>query len=158
MAALKWRFWRRGDEPSVRDHDGGAREACQSRGDDRGGADAKTRGLCAEDRAVEFLIKKSFGILARNYRIPSGELDIVALEKNTLVFVEVKFLQSAKMYAPEEQVTRAKRRRCEKAAKVWMQKNPHFGDCRFDVIAMVASGRGGWEEILHFEDAWEEGE
>ena len=113
------------------------------------------KGSLAEQRAVEFLTKKSFDILGRNYRIPAGELDIVALHEGTLVFVEVKFLQTNSWYHPEEQVTLAKRRRCEKAALSWLSRYPHDGDCRFDVIAMVASGSG---ELLHFEDAWQEGE
>jgi putative endonuclease len=113
------------------------------------------KGSRAEQRAVDFLIKKSFDILEQNYRIPAGELDIVALHEGTLVFVEVKFLQTNSWYNPEEQVTVAKRRRCEKAALSWLNQNPHDGDCRFDVIAMVASGSG---ELLHFEDAWQEGE
>jgi putative endonuclease len=119
---------------------------------------AKDRGEFGERAAEDFLVKKSFDILARNYRIPAGELDLIARHKETVVFVEVKLLKSKSYMNPEDQVTRAKRRRCEKAAHSWLQKQRR-GDlaCRFDVVAMVASPQGRVDEILHIEDAWEEG-
>ena len=117
------------------------------------------RGQQGEDRAAEYLIKKAFGILARNYRIPAGELDIIARYKNILVFVEVKTLSAqSSLYEPEEQVTFAKRRRCEKAAAHWLDLNPHEGTCRFDVMGIKVDPHGQTTEIHHIEEAWEEGE
>jgi putative endonuclease len=121
-------------------------------------SDNRERGQHGEDLAVQYLVKKAFGILERNYTIPAGELDIIARDQNILVFVEVKTLSSkSSLYEPEEQVTAAKRRRCEKAAIHWLEQNPFQGPCRFDVIGLkVCDGKDA--EIYHIEDAWEEGE
>jgi putative endonuclease len=97
-------------------------------------------GISAESRAAAFLIAKGFRILARRWRSPVGEIDIVARRRALLVFVEVK--------ARETRTTRPgrspndKRARIIAAAQVWLARFPdsRVQDIRFDAM-LVAPGR-----------------
>jgi putative endonuclease len=96
-------------------------------------------GISAESRAAAFLIAKGFRILARRWRSPVGEIDIVARRRHLLVFVEVKARASLEDAA--ESVHQRQRRRIAAAAEVWLAANPDttISDCRFDAI-LVAPG------------------
>lgn len=93
---------------------------------------------------------KSFSIVERNYRIRNGEIDLIAVDGKTLVFVEVKSLKYATPYHPEEQVTPAKRRKLIATAREYLSRTSGTADCRFDVIAII----GDHADIVHFEDAF----
>ena len=95
-------------------------------------------GRAGEERAAAFLESQGLSILARNARYAEGELDIVAGEASTLVFVEVKRRQSGAFGDPAEAVTPAKMRRLRSAALHWMRENPgtYPGGIRFDVISI----------------------
>ena len=101
--------------------------------------------------AADFLIKKGFVLLQRNYRIRGGEIDIIAEYQDDVVFVEVKTLTQQSSYQPEDQVTASKRRRVERAALTWLQRQPRERHCRFDVVAI---SHGATTKIQHFENAW----
>ena len=96
-------------------------------------------GISAESRAAAFLIAKGFRILARRWRSPVGEIDIVARRRHLLVFVEVKARTTLEDAA--ESVNQRQRRRIAAAAEVWLAANPDttITDCRFDAI-LVAPG------------------
>jgi putative endonuclease len=95
-------------------------------------------GLSAESRAAMILVAKGYRILARRFRTPVGEIDIIAGRRDTLVFVEVK---ARVTYSDAvEAVTEQQRRRIIAAAEYWLAKRPHDNDIRFDVIA-VTPGR-----------------
>lgn len=97
-------------------------------------------GISAESRAAAFLIAKGFRILARRWRSPVGEIDIIARRRHLLVFVEVKARVSLEDAA--ESVHQRQRRRIAAAAEVWLAANPDetISDCRFDAI-LVAPGK-----------------
>ena len=97
-------------------------------------------GLSAESRAAAFLIAKGFRILARRWRSPLGEIDIVARRRHLLVFAEVKARGSLDEAA--ESVDGRQRRRIAAAAEIWLAANPDktILDIRFDAI-LVAPGR-----------------
>ncbi|MGA7186496.1 MAG: YraN family protein, partial [Pseudolabrys sp.] len=97
-------------------------------------------GISAESRAAAFLIAKAFRILARRWRSPVGEIDIVARRRQLLVFVEVKARASLEEAA--ESVNERQRRRIAAAAEVWLAANPDetIRDCRFDAI-LVTPGK-----------------
>ena len=97
-------------------------------------------GISAESRAAAFLIAKGFRILARRWRSPVGEIDIVARRRHLLVFVEVKARVSLEDAA--ESVNQRQRRRIAAAAEVWLAANPNekISDCRFDAI-LIAPGK-----------------
>jgi putative endonuclease len=97
-------------------------------------------GLSAESRAAAYLIGKGFRILARRWRSPLGEIDIVARRGKLLIFVEVKARE--RLDDAAWSVTPRQQQRIAGAAEVWLARNPDmtFEDIRFDVI-LVAPGR-----------------
>jgi putative endonuclease len=97
-------------------------------------------GISAESRAAAFLIAKGFRILARRWKSPVGEIDIIARRRQLLVFVEVKARndldEAAESLGPRQQ------RRIAAAAEAWLAVNGSdgFRDIRFDAI-LVAPGK-----------------
>ena len=96
-------------------------------------------GLSAESRAAMFLIAKGYRILARRFKTPFGEIDIVARRRRALVFVEVKTRERADEAA--EAVTERGKQRIV-AAELWLARNPADPqqEMRFDVI-LVTPGK-----------------
>lgn len=94
-------------------------------------------GLSAESRAAALLVAKGYRIVARRFRTPVGEVDIVARRRNTLVFVEVK--ARARLDDAAEAVTERGRRRTVAAAEAWLAQNPDDIHCniRFDAILVA---------------------
>jgi len=97
-------------------------------------------GISAESRAAAFLIAKGFRILARRWRCPAGEIDIVARRRSLLVFVEVKAREQLDDAAWS--VTGRQRTRIVAAAEAWLARHPDqsIRDIRLDVM-LVAPGR-----------------
>ena len=95
-------------------------------------------GRGGEALASLHLEENSLFILARNVRYPDGELDIVALDGATTVFVEVKRRRDSSLGAPAEAVTRTKRQRVVRAARRWLAAHPSRSrSVRFDVVAVL---------------------
>jgi putative endonuclease len=100
----------------------------------------KLLGQEGEDRAAKFLIEQGYRILERNYRTKSGEIDLIALHQNEVVFVEVKTRTSDAFGAPELAVNPRKQGRMVKAALGYVrQKKLHQVPCRFDVVTVSAA-------------------
>jgi putative endonuclease len=97
-------------------------------------------GLSAESRAAMVLIAKGYRILARRWKTPFGEIDIVARRRGTLVFVDVKARERAEDAA--EAVTGRNQRRIIAAAELWRARNPADAEreIRFDAV-LVTPGR-----------------
>jgi putative endonuclease len=97
-------------------------------------------GLSAESRAAMLLIAKAYRILARRWKTPFGEVDIVARRRRDLVFVEVKARDNLDDAA--EAVTERSKRRIIGAAELWLAHHPADAQCfiRFDVI-LIAPGK-----------------
>ena len=112
-----------------------------------------TLGKFGEERASVFLIDKGFIILDRNWRFSHAEIDIIAQDRNTLVFIEVKTRSSVEFGRPEEFISNKKMLLIQDAANEYMKKNQHDWAIRFDIIAVIAKP-DGTELISHFEDAW----
>lgn len=102
-------------------------------------------GRFGEQLAAERLVAEGFTVLERNWRCPDGELDIVAVEGATLVFVEVKTRSSAGFGDPAEAVVPAKAARLRRLAVRWLIEHPdrYWPDVRFDVVAVVRRGPAG---------------
>jgi putative endonuclease len=95
------------------------------------------RGDAGEDLACEHLRAKGLRLLARNYRCRSGEIDIVADDRGTVVFVEVKERRSDSHGSAVEAVTPTKRRRVVRAARVYAATHGlSDSPVRFDVLAI----------------------
>jgi putative endonuclease len=97
-------------------------------------------GISAESRAAAFLIAKGYRILARRWRCPAGEIDIIACRRQLLVFVEVKARD--KLDDAAWSVTDRQRSRIAAAAEVFLARagEHSFRDMRFDAV-LVAPGR-----------------
>jgi putative endonuclease len=98
----------------------------------------RKRGTLGEEAAAEFLKQHGYEIIERNYFYQHGEIDIIAKENETLVFVEVKARSSAKFGAPEEFVTPKKQELLRRTAEGYMlERAIGEADCRFDVVAVM---------------------
>lgn len=110
--------------------------------------EARELGVQGEDRAAAFLQEKGFTIVTRRFKAKHGEIDLVALDGETLVFVEVKLSRSPKR-APEEAVSDRKRQRLSLAATEYLAR---FADrerpVRYDVVAV------GPNDIRHQPEAF----
>jgi len=112
----------------------------------------RTLGARAERRAAWFYRLRGFRIVGRNVRTPYGELDLVVRRGRTLVFVEVKARRSIGAGEGLESVTRAKQGRIERLAAAWLQRTPHEGPIRYDVLSLQWNGRRF--AITHVANAW----
>lgn len=100
-----------------------------------------------EDQAADLLLAKGFTIVTRRFKARSGELDLVALDGDLLVFIEVK--QRKEGYLPEEAIGRKKIDRLFAAAREYLANTGQVDrDFRFDVVAIA----GG--EVRHHQDAF----
>jgi putative endonuclease len=111
-------------------------------------------GLAGEEIACSYLRQKKYDILTRRFRMFRGEIDIVARDGETLVFVEVKARADESFGRPEEAVTPGKQRQIRKIALGYLvDHHPGEVDCRFDVIAILF-GEGNDYRLEHFKDAF----
>lgn len=96
-------------------------------------------GLSAESRAAAFLVAKGYRIMARRFRTPVGEIDIIARRFNTIVFVEVK--ARATLDGAAESITGRGKSRIVAAAEFWLSRSPDFDGCDFRFDAMLVAPR-----------------
>jgi putative endonuclease len=102
-------------------------------------------GRFGEQLATEVLVAHGLVLVERNWRCADGELDIIAVEDQTLVFVEVKTRSSLAYGDPAEAVNQAKAARLRRLAVRWLAEHPdpHWPELRFDVVAVVRCAPGG---------------
>lgn len=113
----------------------------------------KRIGKKGEDQAVHYLKQKGYRILERNFRAERGEIDIIALDQDTLVFVEVKTKRHDHFGEPETWVNLKKQAQIGKIAQAYLQQRGIVDmDCRFDVIGVVFENQSS--EIRHIQDAF----
>ncbi len=115
----------------------------------------KIFGKLGEDCAAKFLEAEGYTIVARNFRIRSAEIDIIARRDELIIFVEVKARSSIRHGLPAEAVNLRKQKKIIEAAGVFLQ-DENFCDCacRFDVVEVYLRGELV-EEINHIENAFE---
>ncbi|MEO8277013.1 MAG: YraN family protein [Thermoanaerobaculia bacterium] len=106
------------------------------------------RGVAGEEAAERFLVLSGYRIVARNVRTHAGELDIVALDGETLCFIEIKARASAEFGRAIEAVGPQKQRRLAKAALLFLSKNRSQRPCRFDVLGLDRGRDGAWTFTL----------
>jgi putative endonuclease len=111
---------------------------------------SKALGSKGEELAVRHLKKRGFKVIERNYHCPAGEIDLVAREKNTLVFVEIKARSSSDFGLPQEAVDRFKQEKLIKAARSYMAERHLSEDipARFDVVAIHLAPAGPHIELI----------
>jgi putative endonuclease len=117
-------------------------------------------GRTAEDLVAARLIAADWEILERNARTRYGELDIVALDRRTLVFVEVKAGRDDSAYGPERPVLGVgprKQQRIRRLATAWLGERrdlPYYAEIRFDAVGVSFNRSGRVTEVEHIEGAF----
>ncbi len=116
----------------------------------------KALGDWGEDQAARHLEALGYLIRARKYRVLEGEVDLVAQDGDSLVFVEVKTRGRLTFGAPEESITAKKRRRLQIAAWAYLDEHNQLDrDWRIDVIAIEGTPAGGVSRLDHYRNAVE---
>ena len=112
-------------------------------------------GRQGEDIAWSYLNQQGLRIVERGFRFGRGEIDIIAYDQDTLVFVEVKARRRGSPSGPEESVTPAKQKQIRRIAQAYLflQKLEDV-PCRFDVLALEIGTRGNIR-IRHHQDAFD---
>lgn len=95
----------------------------------------------SEDIAAEFLQRQGLELLVTNYRNRTGEIDLIMIDDQTLVFVEVKQRRDSQFGRPEESVGMAKQAKLRRTAASYLQRHDRSQSwpCRFDVVAITGS-------------------
>ena len=143
-----------GSSPS--DHDAEPRTAESAR---------RLLGREGERLAAEYLRERSWTILARNVRTRDGEIDLIAADRDALVFVEVKTCRARRgqsSLCPEElplaRLGTRQRARLRRLALGWLQQTrgarPSSATIRFDAIGVVLNSDGSVQRLDHLENAW----
>jgi putative endonuclease len=123
-------------------------------------ASRQRTGRLAEDLAARRLGAAGWEIVARNARTRHGELDLVALDGATLVFVEVKAGRAGAVAGPVrpvEAIGPRKQRRVRRLAAAWMAANrslPRYAEIRFDAIGIILDRAGRVVDFEHIENAF----
>jgi putative endonuclease len=95
-------------------------------------------GILGENLASDALVRRGYAIIARRYRTRVGEIDIVALERDVLVFAEVKARRDTRCGVPAESVTASKQRRIITMAKHFLVTHRYsYRAIRFDVVSVL---------------------
>jgi putative endonuclease len=115
---------------------------------------ARARGTAGEGAASKYLSGLGYAILERNFKTRFGEIDIVARDHNTTVFVEVKRREAPGHGSAAEFVSPSKMRKVVSAARIFAAKNGlSDGLVRFDVVAIDVIG--GREQLRHHKGAFD---
>lgn len=117
-------------------------------------------GRAAEDLVADRLARSGWEIVERNARTRFGELDIVARDGRTLVFVEVKAGRAGSSFGPERPVLgvdRRKQQRVRRLATAWMGERrdaPHYAGIRFDAVGVTFDRAGRLLDVEHIRGAF----
>ena len=110
----------------------------------------RARGQAAEDFALDTLLQKGFTLVQRNFRCKGGEIDLVMMDGNSLVFVEVRYRADNTFGDGAESVDQFKQRKLRIAAETWLQQNQEamFTGCRFDVMSVTGDDKNYIAELI----------
>jgi len=114
----------------------------------------KNTGDYGEKLAKDFLKKRGYSIIETNYRCPYGEIDIVARQKGTLSFIEVRTKQTLSFGIPEESVTASKAKRMKATAYHYLQSHDNLpASWRIDFVAVDLDPQNKTRRIELFQNA-----
>ena len=115
----------------------------------------KTTGNNGEDRAVLYLKSKGYSVIERNYRTKGGEVDIIALIDDVVVFVEVKTLPGGDIDLLAHELNIRKQKRIIETAKLFLLNHREYNSrvIRFDVLVIDLPG---FDPVYHIQDAFSE--
>ncbi len=114
----------------------------------------KKVGNFGQKQAKNFLIKRGFRIINENYCIRGGELDLVAIKNQEIVFIEVKTRTSSQFGNPEDSISKYQQKVIKRTIAVFLHKESFYGNYhpRFDVISVIISKNSKKLIIRHFVD------
>ncbi|MGH7501901.1 MAG: YraN family protein [Longimicrobiales bacterium] len=116
-------------------------------------AESHEFGRSCEALASEYMERKGWHVVARNYRFGRREIDLIAERDGVIAFLEVKGRSGPRFGHPLEAITALKRREIAAVAKHWIARHGRPGaSYRFDAIAVVGGPAGS--RVEHVEDAW----
>jgi len=107
-------------------------------------------GALGERLAAEALQRKRFEILARNWRCPLGEIDIIAREGDVIIIIEVKTRRGRRVGTPEQGVDVRKQRKLCELAQCYIENIGWEGDVRIDVVGVELSSSGELLRVTHW--------
>lgn len=110
-------------------------------------------GKIGEDKAANLLVSKGYRVLERNWKIGDLEMDIIAQEGNTIVFVEVKTRKSDRWGNPEQAVDEIRKRRLTACANAYLKYNRLDNPWRFDIISIILNEER--YEVNHIKEAFQ---
>ncbi len=113
----------------------------------------KETGIKGEQIAENFLLRKGYTILERNWRFGKKEIDIIAETNGLLIFIEVKTRATTYFGYPEDAVSANKQDFMKLSAEAYIMEHVQFSEVRFDVISIIFVN-DIVKEILHIEDAF----
>jgi putative endonuclease len=111
-------------------------------------------GKKAEDLAVEYLLKKKYKILVKNFRFQKAEIDIIAEKDNLIIITEVKARSTDAFMLPQEAVNKRKIKLIVSAANHYLEEFNKTQEVRFDIISILPDEKGNLI-IEHIVDAFE---
>ncbi len=113
------------------------------------------KGVFGEDKACSFLLSKGYEIIERNFRVRNGEIDIIALKGEYLVFVEVKSFLDGDIDTLAQELNEKKQKKIIKTSKIFLEKHRQYNSkyIRYDVIALNVKQM---EAVHHIENAFTE--
>ncbi len=109
-------------------------------------------GHLGETVAKKYLQNKGYRIIEQNYRTKYAEIDLVAYNKDILVFIEVKTRKDEQLGTPEESIKRGKIRRLIRNAEAYVARMNYAGRCRIDAICIVLNEAGRAGRTSHYEN------
>jgi len=110
----------------------------------------KNLGNLGENLAVEALQQRGMEILARNWRCPLGEIDIIARKGDLIAIVEVKARRGRSAGTPEQAVDARKQRKLCELAQCYVENTGWEGDVRIDVVGVELSAQGELLRVTHW--------
>ncbi len=107
----------------------------------RGPTSTVARGRDYEAAAERYLRGQGLATLTRNFRLKCGEIDLIMRERDTLVFVEVRYRAAGALVSPLETITARKQQRIVRTASAFLQRRPALASlpCRFDALGLEGS-------------------
>ncbi len=114
------------------------------------------KGIRAEKQALQFLKKQGLQLIARNFACRTGEVDLIMLHQNTLVFIEVRFRSRSSYGSAAASVTLRKQQKIRRTAALYLQKHPkhQHRTCRFDVVAVSDDDDNGEKSLEWLKSAF----
>ncbi|MCK4326162.1 YraN family protein [bacterium] len=112
-------------------------------------------GKWGERTAYQFLRRQGYRIIKTSYRTPLGEIDIIARDKGTIAFIEVKTRRSDDYGPPQASVTKGKQHQIGKVASLYLKRNGLETACRFDVVSILANPRRKAAKVELIKDAFQ---